>query len=75
MLEQQRLAIVSARENLALARSELKRQQELWAQQLTTRQELDRAENAVNVGEAELRQREQSTSRRRISASARKARR
>ena len=58
MLEQQRLAIVSARENLALARSELKRQQELWAQQLTTRQELDRAENAVNVGEAELRQRE-----------------
>ncbi len=58
MLEQQRLAIVSARENLALARAELKRQQELWAQQLTTRQELDRAENAVNVGEAELRQRE-----------------
>ena len=58
MLEQQRLAIVSARENLALARNELKRQQELWAQQLTTRQELDRAENAVNVGEAELRQRE-----------------
>jgi HlyD family secretion protein len=58
MLEQQRLAIVSARENLALARAELKRQQELWVQQLTTRQELDRAENAVNVGEAELRQRE-----------------
>jgi HlyD family secretion protein len=59
MLEQQRLAIVSARENLSLARAELKRQQELWAQQLTTRQELDRAENAVTVGEAELRQREQ----------------
>ena len=58
MLDQQRLAIVSARENLSLARAELRRQQELWAQQLTTRQELDRAENAVNVGEAELRQRE-----------------
>ena len=58
-LEQQRLAIVSARENLNLARQEQKRQQELWAQQLTTRQEVDRAENAVIVGEAELRQREQ----------------
>jgi HlyD family secretion protein len=57
-LEQQRLSIVSARENLALARAELKRQQELWAQQLTTRQELDRAENTVTVREAELRQRE-----------------
>jgi HlyD family secretion protein len=57
-LEQQRLSIVTARENLALARAELKRQQELWAQQLTTRQELDRAENTVTVREAELRQRE-----------------
>ncbi|HTV00633.1 MAG TPA: efflux RND transporter periplasmic adaptor subunit, partial [Luteitalea sp.] len=58
-LEQQRLAIVSARESLNLARQELKRQQELWAQQLTTRQELDRAENTVTIREAELRQREQ----------------
>jgi HlyD family secretion protein len=57
-LEQQRLAIVSAREMLSLARQELKRQQELWSQQLTTRQELDRAENTVTVREAELRQRE-----------------
>ncbi len=59
MLEQQRLAVVSARETLALARSDLKRQQELWAQQLTTRQDLERAENAVTVQEADLRQREQ----------------
>ncbi len=59
MLEQQRLAVVSARETLALSRADLKRQQELWAQQLTTRQDLDRAENAVTVGEADLRQREQ----------------
>ena len=58
-LEQQRLAIVSARETLALARSELKRQQELWAQQLTTRADLERAENTVTVQEADLRQREQ----------------
>ncbi len=58
-LEQQRLAIVSGRETLALARSELKRQQELWAEQLTTRQDLDRAENAVVVQEADLRRSEQ----------------
>ncbi|BCS34572.1 RND transporter [Luteitalea sp. TBR-22] len=58
-LEQQRLAIVTARENLALAREELKRQEELWAQQLTTKQALDQARNTVTVREAELRQREQ----------------
>jgi HlyD family secretion protein len=58
-LEQQRLSIVTARETLALAREELKRQEELWAQQLTTKQALDQARNAVTVREAELRQREQ----------------
>jgi HlyD family secretion protein len=58
-LEQQRLSIVTARETLALAREELKRQEELWAQQLTTRQALDQARNTVTVREAELRQREQ----------------
>ncbi len=58
-LEQQRLSIVTARENLSLAREELKRQEELWAQQLTTRQALDQARNTVTVREAELRQREQ----------------
>ncbi len=58
-LEQQRMAIVSARENLGLARANLRREQELWAQQLTTRMALDQAENAVKVGEAELSQREQ----------------
>ncbi len=50
---------MTARENLALAREELKRQEELWAQQLTTKQALDQARNAVTVREAELRQREQ----------------
>lgn len=58
-LEQQRLSIVTARETLSLAREELKRQEELWAQQLTTKQALDQARNAVTVREAELRQREQ----------------
>lgn len=58
-LEQQRLSIITARENLNLSREELKRQEELWAQQLTTRQALDQARNLVTVREAELRQREQ----------------
>jgi HlyD family secretion protein len=58
-LEQQRLSIVTARENLSLTREELKRQEELWAQQLTTKQALDQARNLVTVREAELRQREQ----------------
>ncbi len=58
-LEQQRLAILTARDNLDLSRSDLKRQEELWAQQLTTRQALDQARNQVTVREAELRQREQ----------------
>jgi HlyD family secretion protein len=58
-LEQQRVSIVSARENLSLARANLDREQELWKQQLTTRQALDQAENAVKVREAELQQRQQ----------------
>jgi HlyD family secretion protein len=58
-LEQQRTAIVSARENLTLARENQRRQRELWAQQLTTREQLDNAENIVKVREAELREREQ----------------
>ncbi len=58
-LAQQRLSIVTARETLALAREELKRQEELWAQQLTTKQALDQSRNAVTIREAELRQREQ----------------
>jgi HlyD family secretion protein len=58
-LEQQRTAIISARENLTLARENQRRQRELWAQQLTTREQLDSAENVVKVREAELREREQ----------------
>jgi len=58
-LEQQRSAVVTSRENLALAQENLKRQRDLWAQQLTTREALDRAETEVKVREAEVRQAEQ----------------
>jgi HlyD family secretion protein len=60
LLEQTRSGVASARESLALARSNLKRQQELWAEQLTTREALDRAENEVKLREADLKEREQS---------------
>jgi HlyD family secretion protein len=58
-LEELRTAVVGARENLALAREVARRQRELWAQQLTTREAYDQAENTVKVREAELREREQ----------------
>jgi HlyD family secretion protein len=58
-LEQQRAAIISAREALSLARENQRRQRELWAQQLTTREALDTAENTVKLREADLRNQEQ----------------
>ena len=58
-LEQQRVSIVSAREALSLARETLRRQKDLWAQQLTTREALDQADNAVKMREADLRNQEQ----------------
>jgi HlyD family secretion protein len=58
-LEQQRAGIVSAREALSLARENQRRQRELWAQQLTTREALDTAENTVKLREADLRMQEQ----------------
>lgn len=58
-LAQMQVVIEAARETLALARITLAREQELWEQQLTTRQAVDQAENAVKLREAELRQREQ----------------
>jgi HlyD family secretion protein len=58
-LEQQRSAIVSSREALSLARETLRRQKDLWAQQLTTREALDQADNAVKMREADLRNQEQ----------------
>jgi HlyD family secretion protein len=58
-LEQQRASIISAREAVSLARETLRRQKELWAQQLTTREALDQADNAVKMREADLRNQEQ----------------
>ena len=58
-LEQMRAGIVTARENLALARQTLQRQEDLWSQQLTTRESLDKAQTEVKVREADLREREQ----------------
>jgi HlyD family secretion protein len=61
-LEETRQAIATARENLNLSRETLRRQKELWAQQLTTRDALDRAENEVKIRETQLRQAEQALS-------------
>lgn len=58
-LEETRQAVATARENLNLSRETARRQRELWAQQLTTRDALDRAENEVKVRETQLRQAEQ----------------
>ena len=46
---QARVQLESAKTQLALARDTLKRQQELWKDQLTTREALDRAENEVKA--------------------------
>ncbi|MPY90535.1 MAG: efflux RND transporter periplasmic adaptor subunit [Luteitalea sp.] len=58
-LEEQHAAIEVGRQTVELARENLRRQQELWAQELTTRQDLDQAQNDLKVNEAELRQRVQ----------------
>jgi HlyD family secretion protein len=58
-LEQARTAVVQARANLASARQTLDRQQQLWAEGLTTRETLDRAETDAAVREADLTAREQ----------------
>jgi HlyD family secretion protein len=61
-LEQLRTAVVSSRENLALARETYRRQQDLWSQQLTTRENLDKAQTDVKVRESALREAEQQLS-------------
>ena len=58
-LEQSRVQLQSARASLDLARQGLKRQQELWAAGLTTRESLERAQAEVDVRESDLRAREQ----------------
>jgi HlyD family secretion protein len=58
-LQQAMTNVDQGRALLDLARQTLKRQQELWKDGLTTRQELERAENDVAVREADLKAREQ----------------
>jgi HlyD family secretion protein len=58
-LLQARTLVEQARANVELAQQNLKRQQELWKEGLTTREAFDRAENDLNVRQAELRAREQ----------------
>lgn len=58
-LEQSKATLQSTRANLEVARQNLKRQQELWAAGLTTRETLERAEAEVEIREGDLRAREQ----------------
>jgi HlyD family secretion protein len=57
-LEQMRQAVETATAQLELARQNLKRQQDLWDQQLTTREALDKAVNDVKVAESSLAERD-----------------
>ena len=58
-LQSGRTAVESANINLDLARTNLKRQQDLWKDGLTTKEALERAQNEVAAREADLRAREQ----------------
>ena len=49
-LDQMRQAVETARVQLEQAQKTLKRQQDLWSQQLTTREALEKAENDVQGG-------------------------
>jgi HlyD family secretion protein len=58
-LEQARIGVKSAETSLELARQNHKRQQELWAGGLTTREMFDRTQNELEAREVDLRAREQ----------------
>src|SRR5437762_7148727 len=57
-LEQLRQSVETARAQLQQTRQTLARQQDLWRQQLTTREALERAENDVRAAESALQERE-----------------
>jgi HlyD family secretion protein len=57
-LEQLRQAVETGRAQLDQAQKNLARQRDLWSQQLTTRESLEKAENDVRVAESGLRERE-----------------
>jgi HlyD family secretion protein len=57
-LEQMRQAVETAKVQLQQANQTLARQQDLWQQQLTTREQLDKAINDVNSAQSAVRERE-----------------
>src|SRR5438093_6952161 len=57
-LDQMRQSVETGKVQLQQARETLARQQDLWRQQLTTREALDRAENDVRAAESTLQERE-----------------
>jgi len=57
-LDQMRQAVQTARVQLDQAQVALKRQQDLWARQLTTRETLDNAASAVKSADSQLQERE-----------------
>ena len=57
-LEQARQAVETARVQLTVAQQNLKRQQELWKQQLTPREALERTENDLRLAQSALAERE-----------------
>src|SRR3954469_8061832 len=59
-LEQMRQSVETAKVQLEQARQTLTRQQGLWKQQLTTRADLEKAENDVRTAESQLQEREKS---------------
>jgi HlyD family secretion protein len=59
-LDQMRQSVETARVQLEQAKQTLLRQQGLWKQQLTTRAELEKAENDVKTAESSLRERDKS---------------
>jgi len=57
-LEQMRQSVETARAQLEQTQKTAARQRELWSEQLTTRESIERAENDVRVAESALRERE-----------------
>ena len=61
-LEQLRQSVETSRVQLDQSRRNLARQQDLWKQQLTTREALEKTENEVRASESSLREREKQVS-------------
>jgi HlyD family secretion protein len=58
LLDQMKQAVETSRAQLRQAEQTLKRQQDLWSKQLTTREALEKATNDVQVAESALQERE-----------------